>query len=269
MTSVEIIHPIEHGRPICYALFDFDGTLSLIREGWQSIMIPMMVEYLKDTPNHESDADLTDCVKEFVTRLTGKQTIFQMIELADQVTKRGGKALDPLAYKEEYHKRLLHRIQYRLDALENGTDLPQAHLVPGSMDILMLMRDHGVRCFLASGTDEKFVLHEAELLRLTPWFDGIYGAQDDYKTFSKRMVIQRIISENKLSGPEFVAFGDGYVEIEDTKTVNGIAVGVASNEAERKGIDEWKRSRLIQAGADIIIPDFTVTAALEKVLFKS
>jgi hypothetical protein len=53
-----------------------------------------------------------------------------------------------------------------------------------------------------------------------------------------------------------VAFGDGYVEIEDTKAAGGIAVGVASNEAIRSGIDEWKRRRLIAAGADIIVPDF-------------
>ena len=53
-----------------------------------------------------------------------------------------------------------------------------------------------------------------------------------------------------------VAFGDGYVEIEDTKNAGGIAVGVATNEADRQGIDEWKRERLISSGADIIMPDF-------------
>ncbi len=29
-----------------YAVFDFDGTLSLIREGWQSIMIPYFASEL-------------------------------------------------------------------------------------------------------------------------------------------------------------------------------------------------------------------------------
>jgi hypothetical protein len=46
------------------------------------------------------------------------------------------------------------------------------------------------------------------------------------------------------------------VEIEDTKRVGGIAVGVATDEARRTGIDEWKRNRLIEAGADLIVPDF-------------
>ena len=47
-----------------------------------------------------------------------------------------------------------------------------------------------------------------------------------------------------------MGFGDGYVEIENVKAVGGVAVGVASNEKEREGIDQWKRERLIQAGAD-------------------
>ncbi len=33
-------------------------------------------------------------------------------------------------------------------------------------------------------------------------------------------------------------------------------MGVASDEVNRQDIDEWKRQRLISAGADIIIPDF-------------
>ena len=43
---------IEHLRPGAsavnarVALFDFDGTISVIRSGWMEIMIPMMVEIL-------------------------------------------------------------------------------------------------------------------------------------------------------------------------------------------------------------------------------
>ena len=126
-----------------------------------------------------------------------------------------------------------------------------------------------MRCYLASGTDEPYVLDEAAALQVTPYFAGIYGAQDDYKAFSKKLLIDRIIAEHTLSGPEFVAFGDGFVEIEDTVRVGGIGVGVATNEAERAGIDEWKRTRLIQAGADVIVPDFREHAALVAYLFAS
>ncbi len=266
-SSIEMIRQLPERDGVHYALFDFDGTLSLIREGWQAIMIPMMIEILMQTPAHEDKDKITTVVRDFVTRLTGKQTIFQMIQLAEEVKKRGGNAEDPLTYKNEYHERLLKRIQYRLDGLRSKRIQPEEYLVPGAISILEGLRSHGVKCYLASGTDEKYVLDEAELLHLTPYFAGIYGAQDDYMNFSKKMVIQRIIAENNLSGPEFVAFGDGFVEIEDTKSVNGIAVGVATNEADREGIDEWKRNRLIQAGADLIIPDFRVTDSLLQILF--
>jgi len=124
-----------------------------------------------------------------------------------------------------------------------------------------------VTCYLASGTDEIYVVNEANLLGITPHFKAVYGAQDDYKNYSKQMVVQRIIRENDRQGPELVAFGDGYVEIEDVKGVGGIAVGVATNEDTRTGINQWKRTRLIRAGADLIIPDFCEYQTLVKYLF--
>jgi phosphoglycolate phosphatase-like HAD superfamily hydrolase len=179
-----------------------------------------------------------------------------MIQLAEEITLRGGKPQDPLVYKHMYLDRLWERIKDRVAALKAGRVPPDDLMVPGARAMLEAMRARGVRCYLASGTDEPAVLDEAQSLLLAPYFAGIYGAQDDYKRFSKKMLIERIIAENRLDGSEFVAFGDGFVEIEEAKRVNGIAVGVASNEAERAGIDAWKRDRLIQAGADIIVPDF-------------
>jgi hypothetical protein len=111
--------------------------------------------------------------------------------------------------------------------------------------------------YLASGTDLKFVRHEAGLLGLTPFFvDRIYGALDDYQNFSKKMVIERIIADNHLHGQELLGFGDGFVEIEEIKRAGGVAVAVASDEVRRCGINEWKRNRLVQAGADLVIPEY-------------
>jgi len=241
---------------IRYAIFDFDGTISLIREGWQNIMIPMMVDILMDTPTHESQEEVHQIVRTYVSNTTGKQTIYQMIRLAEEVEKRGGNPKEPLEYKAQYHDLLADRISKRLQGLRNGRIKPDEMAVPGSIRALDQITQAGVTCFLASGTDEKYVLDEASLLGITPYFQGIYGAQDDYRTFSKRMVIQNIITENQLKGPELVSFGDGFVEIEDTKSVDGIAVGLATDEANRKGIDAWKRDRLIASGADVIMPDF-------------
>ncbi|MDD5367891.1 MAG: HAD hydrolase-like protein [Anaerolineaceae bacterium] len=257
----ELINPFDCGN-FKFALFDFDGTISLIREGWQQIMLPMMIELLMQTPHHDSEKEIKQITKQFVAELTGKQTIYQMIRLSEEISKRGGTPLDPLAYKNEYHDRLLERIKNRIEDLEQKKVTPESLSVPGSIKFIQQLHAHGIKCFLASGTDEKYVLHEAELLGLPPYFEGIFGAQDDYKNFSKKKVITQIIQTYHLSGNEFISFGDGYVEIENTKSVSGVAVGVATNEAQRSGIDEWKRSRLIAAGADLIIPDFHETDSL-------
>ncbi|MCX7599332.1 MAG: HAD family hydrolase [Armatimonadetes bacterium] len=254
---IEIINPdIERGR-IRFALFDFDGTISLIREGWQGVMIPMMVEVLAELGTGETRDELYEVVRDYVTRLTGKQTIYQMIELAEQVKKRGGTPKEPLEYKWDYLRLLWARIEDRVKGLKEGRLTPEEMSVPGSLDMVAALKERGVTLYLASGTDRPYVLDEAACLGLNPYFgENIYGALDDYKSFSKAMLIQRIIEEHDLHGSEFAAFGDGFVEIENAKEVGGIAVGVASNEASREGIDQWKRNRLIEAGADIIIPDF-------------
>src|SRR4051794_25786890 len=97
--EIEVLHPdLPRGR-FRSALFDFDGTLSLIREGWPQVMMPMMVDILRDTGTGETDAELHAAVEDFVMRLNGRQTIYQMIQLAEEVRHRGGSPRDPLEYK--------------------------------------------------------------------------------------------------------------------------------------------------------------------------
>ena len=134
--------------------------------------------------------------------------------------------------------------------------------------MLKMLREHGLVLYLASGTDESFVIDEAELLGVTGYFNGgIFGAKDQYKLFSKEMVIQNIIKTHDLAGEELIGFGDGYVEIENIKSSGGFAVGVASDESKKCGIDEWKRNRLIRAGADIIISDYSKLDKIEGYIF--
>ena len=70
---------------------------------------------------------------------------------------------------------------------------------------------------------------EADLLGLTAYFgEHVYGALDDYKNFSKQMVIERILRDHGLGGHELLGFGDGFVEIEEVKKVGGVAIAVVS-----------------------------------------
>ena len=251
----EVVRPWKNYH-IRYAMFDFDGTISLIRQGWQDIMIPYFIEVVKETGTTESDAEIYDLVREFVDRLTGKQTIYQCMALDDAVVARGGSKRDPGDYKKEYLRRLEERIRDRKKALEQGAD-PEDYIVPGALKFISLLKEHGIACYLASGTDEADVKYEASLLGLDGVFDGgIRGALDAETTCAKELVIRQLLEEENISPNELVSFGDGYVEIELVAQLKGLAIGVATNEETRQGVNQWKRGRLIAAGANAIIPDF-------------
>ena len=77
-------------RPrISHVLFDFDGTLSLIRQGWPEVMVPMFVEMLP-AQGGESEETRRQLCHDDIMRLNGKQTIYQMIQLAERIKERGG-----------------------------------------------------------------------------------------------------------------------------------------------------------------------------------
>jgi len=256
-------------RPnLSHVLFDFDGTLSLIRQGWPEVMIPMFMEYLPLRAG-DTEESVRQLVTDDIMRLNGKQTIYQMMQLAERIKERGGTPQEPLWYKHEYLRRLDLRIQARVDGLASGTIQHDDLVVFAARRLLELLHGRGFHLYLASGTDEVFVKHEAAMLDLTRYFGRhIYGAQDDYKSFSKKLVIDRILAENQITGENLLAFGDGYVEIENTKQVGGLAVAVASDEAHNGSgnVDEWKRQRLLGVGADVVIPDYRDAAALLAVL---
>jgi phosphoglycolate phosphatase-like HAD superfamily hydrolase len=227
-------------------------------------MVPMFVEMLPALGG-ESEETRRQLCHDDIMRLNGKQTIYQMIQLAERVKERGGAPREPLWYKHEYLRRLNERIHDRLEGLRTGKLRPDDLLVYGARPLLELLKASGLHLYLASGTDEAFVKEEAELLQVTRYFGRhVYGAIDDYKQFSKKMVIEHILKENRIPGEQLLSFGDGYVEIQNTKEAGGLAVGVASDEANNGcgRFDEWKHRRLFGVGADMMIPDFRDAGAL-------
>ena len=252
-------------RPrISHVLLDFDGTLSLIREGWSEVMLPMFVEMLPALSGETEEARRR-LLFDDIMRLNGKQTIYQMMQIAERIKERGGQPKEPLWYKAEYLRRLQQRIGSRLDGIRQGRLQCDDFLVYGARALLENLQRRKLPLYLASGTDEIFVKQEADLLDLTRYFGKhIYGAQDNYKTFSKKIVVERILRENRISGEQLLAFGDGYVEVQNTKEAGGLAVAVASDEAHNGSgqMDPWKRQRLLGVGADVVIPDFRDAVAL-------
>jgi phosphoglycolate phosphatase-like HAD superfamily hydrolase len=266
--AIEVHHPaVQRGR-IRHAVFDFDGTLSLLRAGWQEVMIAHAAEELSRTPGAPPSEGWRAFCREYITRLTGEQTIYQMLHLEEQVRRRGGAARPASEYKREYLRRLGERIRHRLEALRQGRESPAGYLVPGSVGLLEGLARRGVTCYLASGTDHPFVVEEAGLLGLAPYFGGrIYGAQEDYRRSTKKLLIARIIAENGLQGPELAIFGDGYVEIANAKEAQGLAVGAATCEDHSAEWDEWKKHRLLEVGADLLVPHWEESQLLLAYLF--
>ena len=263
-SKIEIVNKDLKPRAITQVLFDFDGTISLIREGWQGVMIPMMLQELLSAPEHESEEELRHIVKNYVDELTGKQTMYQMLRFVEEIKKRGGTPLTALDYKHQYLQLLEGHIANRIKDLEAGAE-PDKYMVKGAREFLEALKERGIVCYLASGTDQKFVEREAKLLQVFDFFKSVWGAQDDYLKFSKKIAMERIIKENEVKGENLAVFGDGYVEMEVAREHGAIAVGVATDEI-KGGIDDWKKQRLINAGADLIIPDFILKSEIISLL---
>lgn len=263
---LEVLRSPAPGQRFRCALFDFDGTVSLIREGWQNVMVPYFLEVLLAAdPAAEKDEAERE-VREFVDALTGKQTIYQCMALCEAVSKRGGRPLTPGAYKAEYLRRLALKTADRKTALASGEKQPEELSVKGSLPFLRRLTDLGVACYLASGTDEADVKNEAALLGADRFFrGGIFGARDDLTDCSKEAVIASLLDSGEIAPASLLGFGDGFVEISLVHEAGGYAVGVATDE-KRGGIDEAKRERLIGAGADAIIPDFSESEPLLRLL---
>ena len=123
-----------------------------------------------------------------------------------------------------YLDRLWTHIEAESRALESGSS-PEKYLVPGSRALLEELVDAGSSMYLASGTDQDYVREEADCWTSIKYFDGVFGALDDLKSFSKGLLIKRIIDRRSSADHEFLGFGDGYVEIEEVKKVGGTGGG--------------------------------------------
>ena len=60
--------------------------------------------------------------------------------------------------------------------------------------------------------------------------------------------------------------GDGPVEIKSGRALGAVTLGIAADEKRRQGLDPRKRQRLLAAGADLIVTDFSQHKALLRLL---
>jgi len=267
-TQIEIVNEVERGK-IKHVLFDFDGTISTLREGWQRIMAPVCVEMIC------GDTEPTQAIREevnvMIDETTGIQTIFQMQRLQEMVRAHGlvpeDKILEPVDYKKVYNDRLMEPVRARIGQLDSGEKTIEDYTVRGALHFLELISKQDVSMYVFSGTDRDDVRNEAARLGAAPYFKEIWGALPSVEEYSKEKIIRDIIAEHHLEGPQVLAIGDGPVELRNVKEAGGIALGIASDEVHGKGWDMSKRPRLLRAGADILIPDFLEADILIEYLF--
>lgn len=269
VTAKEIFlnFPDKAGK-IKFVLFDFDGTLSLLREGWQSIMKPLMLEAItrgKNLPDVDLER-LLRSVEDYIDRTTGQQTILQMKNLEKMVRDYGLVPADevktPLEYKALYNSELKKVVKERMQE-----DDPSKYLLKGSFEFIKAFYDREITLLLASGTDIEDVEEESKFLGVYDFFTGgVYGAVRDYKKYSKEKVIKNLLHRNSLRGKELLVVGDGPVEISVGRSFGAFTIGVASDEKQGYGWNLKKFQRLKKCGANILIPDFTAKNELMDLL---
>jgi rfaE bifunctional protein kinase chain/domain len=282
-TEFEIVRDLPAGRQaglpadldVRHVIFDHDGTLSTLRQGWEAIMEPMMVRAVLGPRYENADEALyhkvVECVRSYINRTTGVQTLVQMQGLAEMVRRFGcvpeDEVADAHAYKAIYDVELKALVERRTAKMGRGELNAEDFQIKGARAFLERLHAAGLRLYLVSGTDTAEVEAEARALGYAHLFEGgIFGAVGDVRVEAKRIVLDRLIRQEGLGGRRLATFGDGPVEMRETRKREGLAVGVASDEVRRFGLNLAKRSRLIRGGADLIIPDFTQAERLLRFL---
>lgn len=257
-SSIEWLRRPAMPRPIGMVVFDFDGTLSWLRHGWPKIMRDLCREHLLPSDGESPEA-FEEMLEREILSLNGKPTIFQLLRFAEIARTRGRPSPDPEALRAEYQRRLDEAIARRTAKILSGQAQQDEYLLHGARPLLAHLVRRGLPLVILSSTVIERVRDEAALLGIASVFGRhIYGGVGDPLKFSKHAVFERLLGEAGLDGSGLLSFGDGPVEIADTRRLGGVAVGVCSDEhVNGSGIcHPHKRPQLIEAGADCVIPDF-------------
>jgi len=257
--------PLPAPRPrISHVVFDFDGTLSWLRHGWPEMMCDVFAEHMRPQPG-ESESQLRAMLRDEIMALNGQPTILQCQRFVKMLEVKGGPQLEAEALRAEFQRRLDAAIASRSEAIRSGSASPGDFLVAGARDFLQHLAARGLIPIILSSTVQHRVLEEAALLQIESFFGRhVYGGTGDPERFRKLTVFNRLLSEERIHGENLLSFGDGPVEIRDTKSLGGLAIAVCSDEVENGSgrLDSEKERHLLAVGADLAIPDFRSAAPL-------
>uniref|UniRef100_UPI0026076903 PfkB family carbohydrate kinase n=1 Tax=Oceanispirochaeta sp. TaxID=2035350 RepID=UPI0026076903 len=254
-------------------IFDHDGTISTLRQGWEPIMKDVVLRsILGDSLNLISQSEMksiSTAAEDMIEKTTGVQTIIQMHHLQALVKSYSyipeDEVLSPLEYKKIYNDKLIQMVSARIDLFRRGMLDLRDVTIKGAIPFIQFLRKAGITLYLASGTDQADVRQEADTLGYADLFNGgIFGSMGDVDCDPKKMVIERIC-RNLPEGTrpeECYVFGDGPVEMREAAKRNFTRIGLVSDEKQRFGVNLDKRKRLILGGAQALIPDFSWASLL-------
>lgn len=255
--SMELRHSFRPHPKISHVVFDFDGTLSWLRHGWPGMLCDAFAE-------HAGEMD-PDPILQEILALNGQPTIFQCRRLVELLPAGKGAGLTPEALLADFTTRLEAAIARRIEQVTDGTSPASAYLVHGARPFLEHLDSAGVTLAILSSTDQHRVVEEARLLGIAEFFGRhIYGGTGDPLGFSKRAIFDRLLAEEACPGANLLSFGDGPVELRETKELGGVAIAVCSDEFHNGSglLDPHKRHALFAAGADAAIPDYRDASVL-------
>jgi phosphoglycolate phosphatase-like HAD superfamily hydrolase len=263
-TSIEVVEGYQPKLAAKYVMMDHDGTISVLREGWESLMQPLMLRSITGESllklSREAKKELREKIDQLISQTTGAPTIVQMEGLVELVQREGyvspSDVKSPEDYKHQFLQLLNEKVAERTDRFQREELNTDDLTIKGVLPFLKKLKQASVELYLASGTDEANVIEEANTLDYASWFDGgIHGARPGSES-AKRKVLRYLLDERGVQPEEIVVIGDGPSEIREGRKVGALCIGIASDEVHRYGINLGKRERLIRAGAHLIIPDF-------------
>lgn len=246
------------------AAIDFDGTMSLIRIGWQHVMHGVMKHALHAYVPHPDTIDAE--IVGYIARSTGQPSIIQMAWVDEQIIMHGGPARGAQYYLDQFSGAMRAQIDRQVASIHDDASADQ-QMVPGARAFLQLLHDQRIPIALVSGTERHHLLRESAALRIDHFFDaGIYGPGGHDPGFTKSDAIAGLCQRYQVPTGALLSVGDGPVEIHAGKALAGYSLAVASHEVSG-GLDPHKRDHLIAAGADAVVAHFGDLTDITALLF--
>ncbi|MFZ9858006.1 MAG: HAD family hydrolase [Roseiflexaceae bacterium] len=236
------------------AAIDFDGTMSLIRIGWQQVMHSVMKAALRDYhPNH---AHIDTDIRTYIAHSTGQPSIIQMAWVDEQVMLYGGPQRGAHYYLDQFSNAMKSQIDDRVASITDESTA-DAFMIPGARQFLQTLAQRNIHIALVSGTEHHHLVRESAALKIDSYFDaGIYGPGSHAPGFTKHDAIAQLIARYNVAPNALLSVGDGPVEIKAGRVLGGYSLAVASDE-HSGGLDADKRQHLLDAGADAVVAHFS------------